>query len=167
MDAKNTKAISPDSTSLSKFGLNNGDLIYLQNPNVEVVTVEKKKTDVKEDPKLKCNHSTSETCVNCIDKIRKMQEEKKVIEKVDPNKDIQVKWDSLVSEKDKQRNKEKELKQKKEEEEKAKKHVPSEREKAGLTPKCTHAIGQKCLHCMETPVVGSNIIKIIIILKRR
>jgi nuclear protein localization family protein 4 len=28
---------------------------------------------------------------------------------------------------------------------------PSESEKAGLTSNCIHKIGQKCIHCMETP----------------
>ncbi len=149
MDQKFTKAISPDSLVISKFGLKNGDLIYLQNSTVEWVSDVPKQsakttTEVKENPKAKCNHTATETCINCIEKIRKMKDEKDKNNKVkDSKKDAKVEWEKLVGKK-----------QEKPEEEK--KHVPSENEKAGLTNKCNHGIGHKCINCMETPVLGSK-----------
>lgn len=158
LDQKNTKAMSSDSTSISKFNLKDGDLIYLQNPNVELkptttITTTNKPTsnnnpkiEIKEDPKLKCNHSDRETCINCIDKIKKIQEEKKV-EVV--KKDAKAEWDKLI---EADKNKKKQPEKKVEEVKK----VQTEWEKAGLTNRCNHGIGQKCLNCMETPVLGSK-----------
>ena len=96
-----------DTTSITKLGLNNGDVIYLQNPTAELATVVKPKvetkTEFKEDPKAKCNHSINETCINCIEKIKKQQEEKK--DKVEVKKDAKEEWNKLIAEANKNKKK--------------------------------------------------------------
>lgn len=155
MDQKFTKALTPDNHSLSKFNLQNGDLIHLQgttasweDPNKKEV----KKEDAKTDPKAKCNHSERETCINCIEKIKKLKEEKekeKGEKKVEvPKKDAKAIWDDLVAN---------DKKKKKVVVQEKKEPLPSIWEKMGLTKNCNHGPGQKCLHCMAPVVPGESI----------
>ena len=169
-----------------------GELIYLQNPSVELtssITSNKPKTDLKEDPKAKCAHSSRETCINCIDKIKQQKEDEKVISTT--NKEDSKKTDpkanchhsaletcincidhirKIQEEKKQEEIKKKELekarqefkkvdlttKQKKEQEMKDYfTNLKSDKERAGISEKCNHSVGQKCLHCMQAPVVST------------
>lgn len=86
--------------------------------------------------KPKCNHSDRETCINCID--RKKNNEDSIFKKQDSS--------SITSpstqHKDPKINEDK------------KSMADILLEKSGLTKKCTHNVGQKCLHCMQTVTKG-------------
>lgn len=188
------KPISSDSTNLSKINLSNGDLIVLQNENVELAgakketsttntnknnsnttttTVVKKcnhsdkekcincmssstepkknnKTEVKDikDVKKACTHSIGETCLNCIEIKNKLKQEKENQEK--QNQSIlearkEYKDPSTLS-----------TKEKKEYDAKNFFLDKQNKENRELTDKCTHNVGQKCIHCMPQIIPGGK-----------
>ena len=58
----------PADYPISKIGLKEGDAIYLENSDA------KSEFSNNENPKVTCNHSENEVCINCIDKKRPKKE---------------------------------------------------------------------------------------------
>ena len=58
----------PANCPISKIGLKEGDAIYLENSDA------KSEFSNNEKPKVTCNHSENEVCINCIDKKRPKKE---------------------------------------------------------------------------------------------
>jgi nuclear protein localization family protein 4 len=131
-DVQQQKLLSlPDSTSVLKLGLKEGDPIHIGN------------TEPSKPQQNLTNNPSNKPSNNVIDpKLNDKKTEKKDDEK---NKDAENVQKLISSSWHK-----KEVKE-------VKSELDKQKEKEGLTVKCNHPSTSKCLHCMQTPNYKGNI----------